>query len=268
MAYGAITGKDVMMKLLISDGDSTKASRESIFNPALTVVGIYSGTHKTHGHQSCVLYVDEYTPDYSDSTVKLEEAKYRTLDTEIFAEQNKVRADPTSYVDTLKAMLPRFKEKVYKIDGRLAITTSEGKVAVEEAIKYLESATGGKKLRRLDKIDPDAWKAAPIMGTKALTLVDQLTTACKDHVADTGPSGVIGHIGADKSTFEDRIARYGKVKTTSSENLAYGAITATDIIVKLIVADGDSDRATRLNIFNPELTEVGIFSGTHEKNGH
>jgi len=50
MSYGIITGVGVMKALIISDGDSKRAYRENVFNPAHKVVGIYSGTHKTSGH--------------------------------------------------------------------------------------------------------------------------------------------------------------------------------------------------------------------------
>ena len=80
----------------------------------------------------------------------MDEAKYKTLNSEVFSEQNKVRADPTSYVKTLQAMLPLFTDKVYKEDGKIAITTQEGAAAVQEAIDYLGKATAAPaKLRRL-----------------------------------------------------------------------------------------------------------------------
>jgi len=46
-------------------------------------------------------------------------------------------------------MLPGFTDKVFKEAGKVAITTSEGAAAVDEAIKYLEAATEAPKLRRL-----------------------------------------------------------------------------------------------------------------------
>jgi len=119
----------------------------------------------------------------------LNEAEYRTLDTNILTEVNKVRADPKSYVDKLKAMLPYFTEKVYNERGKVPVTTIDGKEAVEEAIKYLEAATGGDdkpivpppKLRRLgvDPIeDKDDHKVAPIIGTGSLKIQRQLETIC------------------------------------------------------------------------------------------
>jgi len=78
MAYGYITGVDVIRALIIDDGVVGRGNRLRIFNPDHTEVGIYSGTHKTHGHQSCLFYVDEFQVD--DTLAVLKEADYRTLD--------------------------------------------------------------------------------------------------------------------------------------------------------------------------------------------
>jgi len=189
-----------------------------MFNPAYKEVGVYSGSSTTKGHLSCVVYIDEFIVD--DTKTILKESEYRTIDNEIFTEQNKLRADPKSYVDKLKAMLPDFTDKVFKETGKAPITTTEGKAAVEEAIKYLEAASEAPKvpkLRRLDedpkKDDKEPWKVAPIIGTAALTLEEDMTSACKDHVDDTGPTGVTGLKGTDDSTPEKRIDKYGKETT-------------------------------------------------------
>jgi len=119
------------------------------------------------------------------------------------------------------------------------ITTIEGVAAVDEAIKYLEAATEAKKddkspgpppkLRRLDG-DTDAWKTAPIIGTAALTEEDDMTSACKDHVDDTGPTGVVGHKGTDDSTPETRLDKYGVPTVIVSESMSYGTITGVDVM--------------------------------------
>jgi len=148
------------------------------------------------------------------------------LDEQIFAEQNKVRANPKIYVDKLKAMLPSFKEKVYKAPGYVPVTTTEGKSAVEAAIKYLESATvaGLPLRRRLEKKEDknESWKTAPLIGTDKFTIEDDLASTCKDHVVDTGPTGVEGHKGTDDSTPETRIKNYGIQTELIFESLVYG----------------------------------------------
>lgn len=199
------------------------------------------------------------------------EAAYRTLDSDIFTEQNKVRADPKSYIDALKAMLPNFSDKDYKEDGYVKITTLEGSAAVDAAIKYLEVAVPGKKLRRLSTDPEDEnidWKITPIIGTAALTSEDDMVTACKDHVEDTGPKGITGNKGSDDSTPETRLAKYGDYDKLIAESMAYGQITGVNVIKALLIGDGDDKRANRENIFNPDHMVVGIYSGTHKASGH
>ena len=36
----------------------------------------------------------------------------------------------------------------------------------------------------------------------------------------------------------------------------------------MIIGDGDASRADRLNIFNADITSIGIYSGSHQDLGH
>ena len=58
--------------------------------------------------------------------------------------------------------------------------------------------------------------------THALEWRTGMAMACADHIDDTGPDGIVGHTGADGSSFTDRLDRYGQWGTTASENIAYG----------------------------------------------
>jgi len=173
--------------MIIGDGDKTRSARKNMFNPAFTMTGVFSGPHKTKRHMTCINFIDKYFDNRDDTKATLKEAEYRTLDEQIFAEQNKVRKDPKSYVPILKAMLPGFKDKVFKEDEKIFITTTDGKDAVEEAIKYLEAASepDAPELpplkRRLEgpikpgppgPLPPKDWKVTPFIGTAGLKLID------------------------------------------------------------------------------------------------
>jgi len=45
----------------------------------------------------------------------------------------------------------------------------------------------------------------------ALQWDDNLMLAAKDHVLDTGPSGLDGHVGTNGSRFWDRVEKYTKM---------------------------------------------------------
>ena len=54
-----------------------------------------------------------------------------------------------------------------------------------------------------------------------MTWNDALSLAAKDHCSDMGKAGKLGHMGADGSSYFDRIARYGQAGWYRGENLSY-----------------------------------------------
>ena len=167
-------------------------------------------------------------------------------------------------IPTLEAMLPRFEGNTYKEAGKTDIVTQEGAAAVQELIDYLKKAPSVAKLRRLDA---EAYKTTPVIGD-AFTRPEGMVNACKDHVIDTGPTGVIGHTGTDNSSPFDRIEKYGTWETSAAENIAYGETTGLGVMLSLMIDDGVAGRGHRYNIMNPAFKVTGPYSGTHKTYGH
>jgi uncharacterized protein YkwD len=90
-----------------------------------------------------------------------------------------------------------------------------------------------------------------------------LSQAAKDHVADTGPKGVVGHDGIDGSSMSSRINRYGTWGRGASENISYGSNTAREIVLQLLIDDGVESRGHRRNIMNMNTKYVGVATGSH-----
>lgn len=56
--------------------------------------------------------------------------------------------------------------------------------------------------------------------------------ACsRDHVLDSGPTGVTGHTGTDGSSFSDRCSKYVELQGMSGENIAYGKKSAKEVVI-------------------------------------
>jgi hypothetical protein len=77
-----------------------------------------------------------------------------------------------------------------------------------------------------------------------------------------------GSTGEDGSSITDRVNRYGISTAAFVQNDEYKRITGLDVVVAMIIGDGDASRADRLNIFNADITSIGIYSGSHQDLGH
>lgn len=62
----------------------------------------------------------------------------------------------------------------------------------------------------------------------------------------------------------DRISRYGVIDESWAESNIFGAITAEEVVERLIVCDGQPTRGFRKSLFNPHLHLCGIYSGAHK----
>jgi hypothetical protein len=69
MAYDRKDQLEILLQLIIGDGDSNRTNRGFILNPSLTQFGVYSGAHTLNGHQSCLVYAETYFDNVDDSTV-------------------------------------------------------------------------------------------------------------------------------------------------------------------------------------------------------
>lgn len=86
------------------------------------------------------------------------------------------------------------------------------------------------------------------------------------HVADQGPRGGRGH-GSMLNTPFSRMEKYGQWLGTAGENIYYGRRSAREIVVRLIIDSGVSNRGHRKNIFSSNFGVVGIASGYHASFG-
>jgi uncharacterized protein YkwD len=163
------------------------------------------------------------------------------VEQEVARELNAVRRDPAGYAAVLREYRSRFKGKLVERPGRVSIMTNEGTRAVDEAIRALENQ-------------------APL---GALALSRGMSLACADHALDQGRSGATGHSGSDGSDPFRRMNRYGAWQRSAGENIAYGADTAREIVVQLIVDDGVPSRGHRTNILSKDFAVVGVAVRPH-----
>ena len=164
------------------------------------------------------------------------------IEREIILEINKLRSDPPRYAEEYIAPLAKhYDRRILYYPGDQPLITREGVSALHECIREL------KKQQPLPVMYPSPG----------------LTKAARDHVGDQSKTGKTGHTGNDKSSMRDRIERYGDWQVRIAENIAYGAKTARQIVIYLLIDDGVSDRGHRKNFLTPDFKTVGIAVGNH-----
>lgn len=167
------------------------------------------------------------------------------LETEVVKELNLARRKPKQYARFITEMKPYYVGKLIKRPGQPMILTNEGVQAAEEAIRFLNRV-----------------KPQPLFyPSKGMSL------AAEFHVKTQGPTGQTGHRGTDGSLPADRVSRFGKWLHIVGENIAYGRVSARDIVIGLIIDDGVPGRGHRETIFNPQFRIIGVACGGHAKYG-
>lgn len=162
----------------------------------------------------------------------------------VIREMNLARQNPALYATYVQELRSRMSGNVMVLPGRTRIRTKEGTAALDEAIRFLQSAQ-------------------PL---PALTVSRGMSRAAADHCADQAGGG-FGHEGRDRSHAGQRIARYGSFSGGWGENISYGKSSARDVVLALIIDDGLPARKHRKNIFNPSFNYAGAAFGRHARFG-
>lgn len=204
------------------------------FSALALAASVYFGVRRISdfppGALSTAITVEKYIPtaDFLAPTEK-----------EIVAEMNFARANPAEYAAFLEQLRPLYSGNQLKRPGRAAVTTAEGVAAVDDAIRFLRSAT----------------PLAPLQVSKGMC------AGARDHAKDLLRTGATGHRGSDGSLVEQRVGRYGDWAKEIAENIAYDSGSAREAVINLIIDDGFANRGHRKNIFNPNFGVAGVAVG-------
>ena len=182
-------------------------------------------------------------PVKSDDTPRREERSgyLSDLERDVIDELNLARSHPETYANFLSQYSKLFLGRELCEPGEITIITNEGRSAVNEAIRFLENQ-----------------KSLP-----TLTASKGMSKAATDMVRMQETTNRTGHIGSDRSTFYDRISRYGTWSGSCSENIDYGYNSARRIVMALIIDDGVRNRGHRKSIYDQNFLRVGVACGQH-----
>jgi hypothetical protein len=90
-----------------------------------------------------------------------------------------------------------------------------------------------------------------------------LYLAAFDHAVDLGENGSTGHLSTNGNDLRTRLAKYSLNPTYFGENCSYGIKDPLNIIIQLLVDDGNQSRSNRSNLLNEGYNQVGISFHPH-----
>lgn len=157
----------------------------------------------------------------------------------VVREMNLARENPALYASYIEDLRSHFDGRMLVLPGRTRLVTKEGAHAIDEAVRFLRSA---------QPLQP-------------LTLSAGMSRGAADHCADQ-VGGAMGH-----GNPSGRMSRYGRWSALWGENISYGKTNARDIVMALIIDDGQPARKHRKNIFNSTFNFAGAAYGPHARYG-
>ena len=159
---------------------------------------------------------------------------------QLLDEINSVRLNPSSYADKVLKYKDYFEGNILKIPGTEAgIETQEGPAAYEEAANALKSANY----------------------TQALIPSKGMCQIANDYLARI-QSTDLNKI--DEIDTNEIVEKYGSYEGELSQSMEYGSPTPEQVVISLLVSDGDSSRGYRQSLLNPNFKQIGIARGKHD----
>ena len=170
---------------------------------------------------------------------------YEEIAEEIFKEQNEVRKNPKSYIEKLQNSLKYYYNNHLFREGEVPIATYEGVEAVKDAINFLKNQN-------------------PV---QELIYSKDIGLSCKDIIDDIGPKGLVTHEGTEIKNIYNRLEQYCDWDGAIAENIDFGFKIPENIVMNMIIDDGDENRYQRKNLFYPHFKYCGIGIGPHKEFG-
>ena len=158
---------------------------------------------------------------------------------ELVTEINKARTNPKKYAKIISKYLDYFKGNILYLPGcNAGIQLEEGPEAYKEAIEYLS------KQSRIRALKP----------SKGLCRIakDFLEAVQKPNSND------LEHID-----MEEIINKYGTFNGSFSRAIDFGGETPEQVVINLIVSDGDKTRDQRESLLNSQIKRIGVANGEH-----
>lgn len=159
---------------------------------------------------------------------------------ELVDEIAKARTDPKSYANKVEAYIPHFQDKILRLPNtNIGIKTQEGPDAYKECVDFLRN---------------QAEECEVQIPSKGLTkIADELLVVVKKDPSQIGAVDMNGLID-----------KYGSFTGAFNRVMECGGTTPEQIVVNILVSDGDKNRSQRDALLNKSLKRIGVASGKHD----
>ena len=155
-------------------------------------------------------------------------------------EINAVRTNPKEYAKIVKKYISYFNGKLLDLPGSDgSIETQEGPAAYTEAIDFLS------KQKPLEPFEPSKG-----LGRVAKDYISEVQTINPDEL--------------EKIDLDKLIAKHGSFSGNLNRALDFGGETPEQVVVNLLVSDGDPNREQRDSLLSKDLKKVGVGFGKHD----
>ncbi len=157
----------------------------------------------------------------------------------LLEEINSLRTNPKGYADKILKMKNNFEGDILKTEDGVKVKTEEGAAAYEEAANFLKSAEPVEKLT----------------SSKGLT---RIAEELLENIQRTDPDNL------DSIDVKNIVAKFGDYSGSFGRIMEFGGASPQQIVINIVVCDGDKTRAQRANILNKEFKVVGVAMGDHK----
>ena len=163
-----------------------------------------------------------------------------SFERDLVKELNELRRDPKGYSYKVMKYKDYLQGNILRIPGnKFGIKTEEGPAAYDEAISFLKTANPVEEMtpsKGLCKI--------------AVDFLGMVQKADPNNLGDIDMDPIIN--------------RYGTFVGNFSRSMEFGGATPEQVIVNLVVSDGDKSRGQRDALLNDSLKKCGVASGKHD----
>ena len=157
----------------------------------------------------------------------------------LLEEINSLRTNPSGYANKVLKLKSNFEGNIFKSLDGVKIKTEEGAAAYDEAANFLKSAPAVEKLT----------------SSRGLT---RIAEDLLENIQRVDPEQI------DSIDMKQIVAKFGDYSGSFGRIMEFGGASAEQIVMNIVVCDGDKNRTQRNNILNKDFKVVGVAMGDHK----